>query len=111
MFIKETITNNKKTNIIPFITCGFPTRKKFIDLLFALEKSGSTLIEIGITNSDPIAEGLTIHYSSNIAIKNGINTHECIKTVRQARKKGLKIPIVLMGYYNNILAYDMNKFS
>ena len=110
MFIKETITNNKKTNIIPFITCGFPKRKNFVDLLFALEKSGSSIIEIGIPNSDPLAEGLTIQYSSNIAIKNGINTQECIKTVRIARKKGLKIPIVLMGYYNNILSYDMNKF-
>jgi tryptophan synthase alpha subunit len=61
-------------------------------------------------NSDPLAEGLTIQYSSTVALKNGVNTKICLQIVKKARDKGLKIPVVLMGYYNNVLAYDSEKF-
>ena len=108
--ISEKINADSKTSIIPFITCGYPNIEDFIELLIAIENSGASVIEIGMPNSDPLAEGLTIQYSSSIAIKNGINTNKCIETVRMARSKGLTIPVVLMGYYNNILAYDIKKF-
>ena len=108
--ISEKINADSKTSIIPFIICGYPNIEDFIELLIAIENSGASVIEIGMPNSDPLAEGLTIQYSSSIAIKNGINTNKCIETVRMARSKGLTIPVVLMGYYNNILAYDIKKF-
>jgi len=108
--ISEAITSNNKTSVIPFITCGYPNVENFIELLISLQNSGSTIIEIGIPNSDPLAEGATIQYSSMIALKNGINTKKCIDTVKKAREKGLKIPVVLMGYYNNVIAYDIEKF-
>lgn len=108
--ISEKINADNKTSIIPFITCGYPNVENFIELLIAIENSGASVIEIGMPNSDPLAEGLTIQYSSNIAIKNGINTNICIEIVKQARLKGLTIPVVLMGYYNNILAYDLKMF-
>ena len=105
--ISQTINSNKKTSIIPFITCGYPEVSNYIDLLLSIENSGASVIEIGIPNSDPLAEGLTIQYSSNLAIDNGINTLKCLEIVSEARNRGLKIPVVLMGYYNNILAYDI----
>jgi len=108
--ILEKIKADKKTSIIPFITCGYPNLKDFIELLIAIENSGASIIEIGIPNSDPLAEGLTIQYSSKVAINNGVNTNKCIEIVKMARLKGLTIPVVLMGYYNNILAYDIKKF-
>ena len=108
--ISQTINSNKKTSIIPFITCGYPEVSNYIDLLLSIENSGASVIEIGIPNSDPLAEGLTIQYSSNLAIDNGINTLKCLEIVSEARNQGLKIPVVLMGYYNNILAYDIKSF-
>ena len=108
--ISQTINSNKKTSIIPFITCGYPEVSNYIDLLLSIENSGASVIEIGIPNSDPLAEGLTIQYSSNLAIDNGINTLKCLEIVSEARNRGLKIPVVLMGYYNNILAYDIKSF-
>ena len=108
--ISEKINADKKTSIIPFITCGYPNIEDFIELLIAIQNSGASVIEIGMPNSDPLAEGLTIQYSSNIAIKNGMNTNKCIETVKIARLNGLTIPVVLMGYYNNILAYDIKSF-
>ena len=108
--ISEAINSNKKTSVIPFITCGYPNVENFVDLLLSLENSGSTVIEIGMPNSDPLAEGLTIQYSSTISLKNGVNTDICFDIVKKAREKGLSIPVVLMGYYNNIIAYDSEKF-
>ena len=108
--ISNTIKANNKTAIIPFITCGYPDVKNFIKLLISIEKSGASVIEIGMPNSDPLAEGLTIQYSSTIAIQNGINTQKCLEIVSKARDEGLSIPVVLMGYYNNVLAYDIKKF-
>lgn len=108
--ISAAIKSNKKTSVIPFITCGYPNIENFVDLLISLEKSGSTIIEVGMPNSDPLAEGLTIQYSSTVALKNGVNTKICLQIVKKARDKGLKIPVVLMGYYNNVIAYDSEKF-
>lgn len=108
--ISEAIKSNKRTSVIPFITCGYPNIENFVDLLISLEKSGSTIIEVGMPNSDPLAEGLTIQYSSTVALKNGVNTKICLQIVKKARDKGLKIPVVLMGYYNNVIAYDSEKF-
>ena len=108
--ISKAIQSNKNTSVIPFITCGYPNLDHFVNLLLSLEHSGSSIIEIGMPNSDPLAEGLTIQYSSSVALKNGVNTKVCLQTVKEARKKGLSIPVVLMGYYNNVLAYDIGKF-
>jgi len=108
--ISNAIQSNKKTSVIPFITCGYPNVENFVDLLLSLEKSGSTIIEVGMPNSDPLAEGLTIQYSSMIALKNGVNTNICFDIIKKARNKGLKIPVVLMGYYNNVIAYDTERF-
>ena len=108
--ISKAIQSNNNTAVIPFITCGFPNVENFVDLLIALEKSGSSVIEIGMPNSDPLAEGLTIQYSSTVALNNGVNTKVCLQIVKKAREKGLKIPVVLMGYYNNVIAYDIEKF-
>ena len=108
--ISKAIQSNSKTAIIPFITCGYPNIENFINLLISLEKSGSSVIEIGMPNSDPLAEGLTIQYSSTVALENGVNTKICLDIVKKAREKGLKIPVVLMGYYNNVIAYDTEKF-
>lgn len=108
--ISKAIQSNNKTAIIPFITCGYPDLENFVDLLISLENSGSNVIEIGMPNSDPLAEGLTIQYSSTVALNNGVNTKVCLQTVKKAREKGLKIPVVLMGYYNNVIAYDIEKF-
>ena len=87
--ISEAINSNKKTSVIPFITCGYPNVENFVDLLLSLENSGSTVIEIGMPNSDPLAEGLTIQYSSTISLNNGVNTDICFDIVKKARDKGL----------------------
>lgn len=67
--------------------------------------SSIDLIELGLPFTDPIADGPTIQKSNNQALKNGITVESTLETVRTARKKGLHVPIVFMGYYNPLLSY------
>lgn len=63
------------------------------------------LIELGLPFTDPIADGPTIQKANTQALKNGITVTSTLETVREARKRGLKIPVLFMGYYNPILSY------
>ena len=63
------------------------------------------LIELGLPFTDPIADGPTIQKSNTQALKNGITVESTLETVRKARRRGLKAPVLFMGYYNPLLSY------
>jgi tryptophan synthase len=67
--------------------------------------SASDVIELGVPFTDPIADGPTIQTSNTKALENGVTVGTTIQMVRDARKLGLHVPVLLMGYYNPILAY------
>ncbi|MEX0773331.1 MAG: tryptophan synthase subunit alpha [Balneolales bacterium] len=92
-----------------FITTGYPDIESTVDLILGLEKAGADLIELGMPFSDPLADGPTIQYSSNIAIDNGCNLNTVFETVRKVREKS-DIPLVLMGYLNPVLHYGLDRF-
>jgi tryptophan synthase len=73
--------------------------------MLGMEAGGADLIELGMPFTDPIADGPTIQKSNTQALKNGVTTEGCLDMVRDARKRGLKAPILLMGYYNPLLSY------
>lgn len=63
------------------------------------------LIELGMPFTDPIADGPTIQKANTQALKNGVTVTLCLQMVRDARRRGLKAPVLLMGYYNPLLSY------
>ena len=63
------------------------------------------LIELGLPFTDPIADGPTIQKANTQALKNGVTVTSTLDTVREARRRGLKIPVLFMGYYNPLLSY------
>lgn len=63
------------------------------------------LIELGSPFTDPIADGPTIQKANTQALKNGVTVTSTLDMVRKARKRGLKVPVLLMGYYNPLLSY------
>ena len=69
-----------------------------------MEAGGADVIEIGVPFSDPLADGATIQHANQIALEHDISLGDCFDFVRQARKEGLKAPVIFMGYYNPILA-------
>ncbi|KAL1916243.1 uncharacterized protein VTP21DRAFT_5860 [Calcarisporiella thermophila] len=94
---------------VTFVTAGYPSPAETVDILLKLEEGGADIIELGIPFSDPLADGPTIQYASNEALKHHVYIPDCLEYVRQARKRGLKIPVLFMGYYNPILSYGEEK--
>lgn len=94
----------KRTAFVAYVTAGYPTKADTIPALFEIEKQGADIIELGVPFSDPMADGSAIEAASVVAIKNGTLYSDVIGYAREARAKGLKVPLLLMGYYNSFLA-------
>ena len=94
---------------IPYITAGYPRASDTVPVLLALQANGSDIIEIGVPFSDPIADGNTIQAANQQALDNGVSLTDTINYVIEARKQGLTVPIVLMGYFNPFLQYGEEK--
>lgn len=92
-----------------FITAGYPDLDSTVDLILGFEKNGADMIELGMPFSDPLADGPTIQYASNVAIENGITMKKIFEMVREVRKSS-EIPIILMGYINPVFRYGVEAF-
>ncbi|KAG2225725.1 hypothetical protein INT45_011393 [Circinella minor] len=90
---------------VTFITAGYPDPKTFVDILLSLQRGGADIIEMGVPFTDPLADGPTIQYANTIALKYKTDVSMCLQMVRDARARGLTVPVVFMGYYNPVLAY------
>ncbi|MCE5328719.1 tryptophan synthase subunit alpha [bacterium] len=105
----EELKIRKQKGFIPFVTCGYPTLEDYIKLVYALDKNGADIIEIGIPFSDPLADGPVIQSTSKIALDDGINTDKVFNSVVEIRGKS-NIPVVLMTYFNTVYRYGIEKF-
>lgn len=90
---------------MPYLTAGYPDPGETVALLLALEAGGADAIELGVPFSDPMADGATIQHANYVAVEKGVSFGDCLDLVRAARREGLRAPVILMGYYNPILAY------
>jgi tryptophan synthase alpha chain len=112
--IEETFARLKsegRTGFVAFLTVGYPDVESTLGLVPALIAGGADIIELGVPFSDPLAEGPTIQASSFHALQQGVTTKICLETVGKLRELGVKAPLVLMGYYNPILAYGIGEFA
>lgn len=98
-----------RTAFVAFLTAGYPKRDSTVEAMLALEANGTDVLELGIPFSDPLADGATIEEASRIALEQNITLTDCFEFVRDARQKGLKVPVILMGYYNNVLQHGLQK--
>ncbi len=94
---------------IPFITCGDPSLETTEELVYAMEKAGADLIELGIPFSDPTAEGPVIQAANIRALSNGVTTDKIFEMVEKMRKK-TSVPMVFMTYANVVFSYGTEKF-
>ncbi len=100
----------KKENILSvYFTAGFPKLNDTVEIIQELENNGVDLIEIGIPFSDPTADGPTIQHSSEAALKNGMTLKLLFAQLAEIRKT-VKIPLILMGYFNPVLQYGVEEF-
>lgn len=106
--IQDKLQEDKKILSIYF-TAGFPSLNDTKKIIENLEKSGVDMIEIGLPFSDPLADGPTIQASSTQALKNGM-TSEILFEQLQNIRESVKIPLLIMGYFNPILQFGVENF-
>ncbi|BFZ56400.1 tryptophan synthetase [Savitreella phatthalungensis] len=95
--------------LITFTTAGFPTIDATPEIMLAMQKGGSDIIELGLPFTDALADGPTIVRANTIALKQGVTLTTYFDMVDRARKLGVTVPIILMGYYNPLLMYGEEK--
>lgn len=106
----DTLFQTKKNNIISiYYTAGYPTLNDTLTIAKELQQCGIDMLEIGMPFSDPLADGPTIQSSSELAIKNGMTIEVLFNQLKDLRQH-IKIPVILMGYYNPILQFGSDKF-
>lgn len=92
-----------------FVTAGYPDLQSTEQLIVGLAENGADIIELGMPYSDPLADGPTIQYASNVALNNGITMDRIFEKVQAVRRQ-TQIPIILMGYLNPVLQYGVKRF-
>lgn len=100
-----------RSAFVPFITAGDPDTETSFAILEQLPAAGADLIELGVPFSDPMADGPTIQASSLRALDAGMNVAGVLQLVRRFREADRKTPVVLMGYFNPIHAYGIERFT
>lgn len=108
--IKKKLNENPQHKLLSiYFTAGFPQLEDTVPTIQALEQNGVDMIEIGLPFSDPLADGPTIQESSQTALRNGMTTQLLFRQLADIRKS-VSIPLLIMGYFNPILQYGVEKF-
>ncbi len=92
-----------------YFTAGYPELEDTVPIICTLAEAGVDLIEIGMPYSDPMADGETIQRSSMKALANGMSLAKLFEQIREARKH-TQVPLVLMGYFNQMMQYGEEAF-
>lgn len=96
--------------LVTFLTAGDPDLDTAFAILKSLPAAGADVIELGMPFSDPMSDGPAIQASSQRALKAGTTLKKTLDLVRNFRKGDNETPIVLMGYYNPIYIYGVDRF-
>ncbi len=96
--------------LVTFITAGDPDYKTSLKIIAGLPKAGADVIEFGMPFTDPMADGPAIQAGGLRALKAGATTKKTLALVKDFRKTDDTTPVVLMGYYNPIYVYGVDKF-
>jgi tryptophan synthase alpha chain len=99
-----------RSAFVTFLMAGDPDPGTSLDILKALPKAGADIIEIGMPFTDPMADGPSIQAAGLRALKAGMTLRKTLEMVRGFRKDDDATPLVLMGYYNPIYIYGVDKF-
>jgi len=106
----ERLRGEQGIALMPFLTAGDPTLEMTGQCIREMEKNGADIVELGIPFSDPLADGPVIQRASQRALAGGVSLVRILRFVKELRSE-VAIPIVLMGYYNPIFRYGVERFS
>ena len=107
--IEKLFSNKQKDICNIYFTAGFPNLNDTEKIILTLEKAGADMVEIGMPYSDPLADGETIQQSGSVALKNGMTLQILFEQIESVRQKS-EIPLVMMGYFNQVMQYGEEAF-
>ena len=108
--IKKKLQEDQEKKLLSiYFTAGYPEPEDTSTVIKELEKSGVDMIEVGLPFSDPLADGPTIQRSSEIALKHGMTTLKLFSQLDKVRDE-VAIPLLIMGYFNPILQFGVERF-
>jgi tryptophan synthase alpha chain len=99
-----------RSAFVTYLMAGDPDPATSLDIIKALPKAGADVIELGIPFTDPMADGPSIQAAGLRALKVGMTLNKTLELVHGFRKDDNVTPLVLMGYYNPIYIYGVDKF-
>src|ERR1700688_4771647 len=99
----------KRSALLPYLMSGFPSAEQSVKLVLAAAEEGADIIELGMPFSDPLADGATVQHAGQIALERGMTIKGCMEVARQVSAQ-TTVPLILMGYYNPVLAYGIERF-
>ena len=105
------IKSEGRTGLVVFVTVGHPYPDAAFDIVPSLVASGADAVELGIPFSDPMGEGPVIQESSFVALQHGVTIQDCLDTAERLRPLVGDTPLVLMGYYNTLYSYGLERFA
>ena len=101
--------DERRTALIPYVMAGYPDLATSESLAIALSEAGADILELGVPFSDPLADGATIQHAAQRALDNGTTPMDVLDLAARLRR-ARRHPIVLMGYYNPIVSYGVDRF-
>ena len=96
--------------LVTFVTAGDPDYETSLKIIRGLPAAGADVIEFGMPFTDPMADGPAIQAAGLRALKSGQTTRKTLQMVREFRKADDATPVVLMGYYNPLYTYGVDRF-
>ncbi|NNG05051.1 MAG: tryptophan synthase subunit alpha [Inquilinus sp.] len=96
--------------LVTFVTAGDPDPETSFELLRRLPAAGADLIELGVAFTDPMADGPAIQAANLRALKSGATLAKTLDMVRRFRAEDDATPVILMGYFNPVYSYGVERF-
>jgi tryptophan synthase alpha chain len=96
--------------LVTYVMAGDPDPAAAQAIVDALPAAGADVIELGMPFSDPMADGEVIQAAGLRALKAGMTLAGTLETARRFREKDAATPVVVMGYYNPIYVYGVDRF-
>lgn len=107
--IQQLFADKQRDILNIYFTAGYPNLDDTEPTILALAEAGADLIEVGMPYSDPLADGPTIQESGTAAIRNGMTLDTLFDQIASARQH-TEIPLVMMGYFNQVMQYGEDRF-
>jgi tryptophan synthase alpha chain len=106
----DNLRREGRRGLIPYITAGDPDLETTRALVVELARAGTTLIELGVPFSDPVADGPTIQRASERALRHGFGLDDVLQTLAAARAQ-TDVPVILFSYFNPLLQFGVERLA